>query len=315
MGIENDITPIRPKVTGYVQASAGNVNYAGGSNVFDAGAKAGAQVKYKGLIFDVNAGAGTTLNAKAGLDFNIDLGKTMGLEVGASTRFDRDMTVTQTNVSYSTNIQQTINNDFGLSIETDEYNSYIFSPQEANIDLKLSGNVNRSIHKENLTSEIHAGLKFDSKKGNVSFGAIAANRHSLNKSTTISATNSGAINTTLYNNISFRYVPNTAENSYLKIQFDDSDLSCVSFNVEEEPDGSYIVNAVKEKNVQTTITEKRDFLFNKPNDEFAAGLYAKGELNLDKKGHWQAFGEISALKDIGAKGFDVQGNGGIRFKF
>ena len=292
MGNEMDVAASRPQVKGYVQAQAGNVRFAGGSNVADIGAKLGGTFQYKGLKVDGQIGAGTTLNAKLGADFNIPVSKTMGVEIGGSARVDRQMK--STNVTSTLNAYESLPVTISYPDINVNYNGQqivLRAPNETKIiDVNYPESTAQSgFHKTNLTSEMHAGVNFKSNKGSLSVGAMLANRSSLNSDITHHLSSTAGLDININPNLNVN-IEGLSPKEQIQI-----DHQLKKYN---QPQSFHWSN-----------TKEAQHTFEKPSSELVGGIYAKGEYNLNKSGSIQAFADGSLL------GGKAQGQAGIRWTF
>lgn len=205
------------KLKGYVQAHAGNVVYSGGSSYQKTGVQvggiftAGSEQKTPTFKADVQAGIGTTMNAKCSFNLNVPLNKHVGLDYGLSASYDRQTGASSFTSSFtpeSQNRQYELHTLFpvltskvpGLNgvyhtsdtykaydRETGKYNTYYddegyhyLDTFNYTVDFPTS-QMQTHYHKSNLNSEAHAGVTFKSNNVSVSAGVAAVARTQLTK--------------------------------------------------------------------------------------------------------------------------------------
>ena len=300
--------PITNKVqlTGYAGVQAGAVRFAGNKNYADLGARLGGQLTYNGLTASAEIGAGTTLNAKLSADLNVPISQKMGLNIGGSVRADYATSTRSVKSSLTSGGAVAVNNSMSgqISVNGDvtEFSNQLITQQDLPVQTSVK---NTKYNDKNLTSELHAGVTFGSKNGSVTIGGMLANRTSLNSNITHNHIHEQNLTLGVNNNVNFciENIPDGQQNSVAQQL-----LSQGAQNI--TIDGNTILGNIEQnKTIDYQKTDVFNKTFSKPSDELVAGVFAKGDYNINKSGSLQAFGNASVL------GGQFEGNAGIRFNF
>lgn len=324
----------------YGQTQAGLVRFVGNNNAVNIGATLGGTYKHNNFSATAQVGLGTIANAKVKADYRLPINNNTNIEFGGSvgcnvqtakTKFQSEL-ITNSNIHHEINVELDgrgaewhhfmfsggFVKDDDVSYKMTEadcrydenyrYYRYHSEYDKSTLDKQLK---NDRFHRANLTSELHAGVNFNSKKGSISFGAMAARRDNLN-----SVEHTYDIKAPTLDIGDHFYVHATSDDKSV-LDAITNDALKQGLDVQKTSE-----NTIKiEKDFTSTLefgelAGKQTVKMNEAKHELAFGVYLNGEKSIDKKGKYRVYGNVAMLNgDVkGKSNLSLVGEVGLKVK-